>query len=57
MKQWLYKGQVLKVEMNGQVMRQAVKIEENVSIPDEVFKIPEGIQIDEADLSEDASNE
>lgn len=50
MKQWLYKGQIVKVEMNGQVMRQAVKIEENVKIPDEVFKIPKGIKIEEANL-------
>lgn len=57
MKQWLYKGQVLKAEMNGQVMRQAIKIDENVSIPNEVFEIPESIQIEEADLSEDASND
>jgi hypothetical protein len=48
MKQWLYKGQIVKVEMNGQVMRQAVKIEENVTIPEEVFKIPDGIKIEEA---------
>lgn len=56
-KQWLYKGQILKVEMNGQVMRQAVKIEENVSIPEDVFKIPEGIKIEDTSLQEEESQE
>ncbi|MGC8864903.1 MAG: hypothetical protein ACP5O2_04175 [Bacteroidales bacterium] len=56
-KQWLYKGQVLKVEMNGQVMRQAVRIEENITIPEDVFKIPEGIKIEDASMEEKESQE
>lgn len=56
-RQWLYKGQILKVEMNGQVMRQAVKIEENIPIPEDVFKIPVGVKIEDASSGEEESAE
>ena len=57
MKQWLYKDQVLKVEMNGQVMRQATQIEEDANIPDDVFKIPEGIHIEETVMENEEISE
>lgn len=47
MKQWMYKGIILKMVMGEKVMKQAIRIEENASIPSDRFKVPEGINITE----------
>lgn len=46
-KQWMYKGEVLKMMLGDKIMKQAVKIEEDVTIPDDKFKLPEGVTVTE----------
>ena len=46
-KQWMYKGEVLKMMLGDKIMKQAVKIDEDVTIPDDKFKLPEGVTVTE----------
>lgn len=46
-KNWMYKGNILKTEMGGKIIKQAVKVDENIKFPDGTFDVPSGINISE----------
>jgi len=46
-KSWIYKGILLKSEMGGKIIKEAVKIDEGASIPDHVFEVPSGVTMSE----------
>jgi len=46
-KSWIYKGILLKSEMGGKIIKEAVKVDERASIPDKVFEVPSGVTMSE----------